>query len=65
MPYPIDAFKLSQLPRDKPLTITDGGAFTCVLCGAQQEPYAWRVRLPERAGTACPGCATDCGWEVK
>lgn len=62
----IDSFKLATLPRDNPLIIFDtAGAFTCVICGAEQEPYAYRVRLPSRAGPACPGCAGDAGWTVR
>lgn len=38
--------------------------FTCVICGAEQEGLVWRVSLPERAGPACTGCATDAGFTV-
>lgn len=62
---PIDPVRLAGLPRNKPLTITDGGAFTCVICGAPQEPHSWRVKLPAGAGPACPGCASDHGWETR
>lgn len=62
----IDALTLAMLPRDKPLTIHDtASTFTCVICGAEQEPYAYRVTLPGRAGKACPGCAADHRWEVR
>lgn len=62
----MDEFKLAGLPREKPLRIFENASgFTCVLCGAEQEAWAYRVRLPERAGIACPGCADDRGWSVK
>lgn len=60
----IDPIRLAGLSRDKPLQITDGNGYTCVICGAEQEQYAWRVRLPSGAGQACPGCAGDHGWET-
>ena len=58
-------WEVLQRTRDVPLVISaNPSGFTCVLCGAEQEPHAWRVRLPERLGTACPGCASDRGWSV-
>lgn len=61
----IDAFVLAMLSREKPLRIYESASgFTCVICGATQEPWAYRVSLPERKGRACPGCASDHDWEV-
>lgn len=63
---PIDAYKLATTDKSKPLTIrSTASGFTCSICGAQQEPHAWRVSLPDRLGTACPGCAADRGWETR
>lgn len=62
----IDADKLAMLPRDKVLLIrVAASGFTCVICGAGQEPLAWRVSLPKRAGAACVGCAYDHGWTCR
>jgi hypothetical protein len=65
----LDAMKLALLPRDKPLTIFEtAGGFTCTICGAEQEPWAYRVRLPTLTGykgLADPRCAADHGWEVR
>lgn len=59
----IDPLKLALADRLAPLEIKARAAgFTCVICGAEQEPHAWRVNLPGRLGTACPGCAGDHGW---
>jgi hypothetical protein len=61
----IDYVKLAAIDKSKPLTIKDGpSGFTCKLCGAQQEAWAWRVTVPT-IGTACPGCAGDHGFEVR
>lgn len=58
--------KLAMLPRSTVLKIRDAAsAFTCVICGAEQEPYSWRVSLPKRAGAACVGCAHDQGWTCR
>lgn len=62
----IDAYKLAMLPRDKVLAIRDAAStFACVICGVEQEPYSWRVSLPNRAGAACVGCAHDQGWTCR
>lgn len=66
MPKLIDALVLASLPRYEPLKIeSPPKPFGCVICGASQEAYAYRVRLPQKAGVACTGCATDRGFEVR
>lgn len=63
---PSDEIKLALADKSKPLrAASPARGFTCILCGAQQEPYTWCVRLPERLGVACVGCATDRGWTVR
>jgi hypothetical protein len=66
MQVTLDPLRVAQLDKAKPLVVREGaGGFTCALCGAEQEPHSWRVRLPEGAGPACPGCAADRGWTVR
>lgn len=60
----VDPFVLAALPRGLLTIISPATPFTCVLCGCEQEPYAYRVTLPCRVGKACPGCANDRGWAV-
>lgn len=62
----IDPFKLATLPRDKPLRIFErASGFICVIRGCPQDAFAYRVKLPDGAGTACPNCAADSGWTVR
>lgn len=62
----IDPFKLATADKSHALTIrSTASGFTCAICGAEQEAHAWRVSLPDRLGTACPGCAGDAGWETR
>lgn len=62
----IDALKLAEAPKAQPLTAKDPDRpFTCAICGARQEPFCWRVTLPNRLGSACTGCAADAGWSIR
>ena len=62
----IDPLKLAMLPRDEPLRIFENASgFTCVICGVEAYAWSYRVRLPQRAGLACSGCAADHDWTVR
>lgn len=62
----IDALKLAELPRDEPLTgFATASGFKCVIRDCSQEPHAWRVKLPQRAGLACTACASDAGFTIR
>lgn len=56
---------LAQLPRVGALRAeAPPKAQECVLCAGPIEPYDWRVRLPDGAGSAHTHCAGDHGWEI-
>jgi hypothetical protein len=62
----IDALKLAEADRSKPLVARDpASGFTCAICGVEAYPHTWRVTLPGRLGKACANCAGDHGFEVR
>lgn len=61
-----DALRVAEADKSRPLPARGGNlGFTCALCGARQEPGAWRVTLPDRLGLVCTGCAGDAGWRIQ
>lgn len=63
----IDAYRLAQLDRSKPLIARLGPVrpATCVINGCPIDEHAWVVTLPDRAGVACLTCAGDRGFAIK